>query len=87
MRDPIVIHVRVRSGPELDFSWPVPTRRENRRRCGQWRCTRQGGRQTLPLVFEGPKLSVKLLQFPVLLGLKGYHLLDVPIKIEQRKCN
>lgn len=61
MRDPVVIHVRVRSGPELDFSWPVPSRRENRRRCGQWRCARQRGRQTLPLVFEGPELSVKLL--------------------------
>lgn len=57
----VVIHVRVRPGPELDFGWPVSTRREDRRCCGKRRGSGQGGRQTLPLVFEGTKLSVQFL--------------------------
>lgn len=75
----IVIHVRVRPGPELDFGWPVSTRREDRRSCGKRRGSGQGGRQTLPLVFEGTKLPVQFLQLPVLLSLKGYHFFDVSI--------
>lgn len=57
MCDTIVIHVRMRPGPKLAFGWPVPTRREDSRRCGK-RCSWQWGRQTLPLVFKGTKLSV-----------------------------
>lgn len=82
VRNSIVIHVRVRPGPDLDFGWPGPTRREYRRSHGKRRGSRQGGRQTLPLVFEGTKLSVQLLQLSVLLGLKGYHLFDVPVDKE-----
>lgn len=85
MRNSVVIHVRVRPGPELDFGWPVPTRREDRRCCGKRRGSGQGGRQTLPLVFEGTKLSVQFLQLSVLLGLEGYHLFDVPIEIDNRE--
>lgn len=33
--DTVVIHVRVRPGPEFAFGWPVSTRREDRGRCGQ----------------------------------------------------
>lgn len=76
--DSVVVHVRVRPGPQLDFSRPVPAWRDNERRRGERRRARQGGGQTLPLVFERAELSVKFLQFPVLLGLEGYHLLDVP---------
>lgn len=35
--DSVVVHVRVRPGPQLDFSRPVPTRRDNKRRHGEWR--------------------------------------------------
>lgn len=35
MCDTIVIHVRMRPGPELAFGWPVPTRREDSGRCGK----------------------------------------------------
>lgn len=38
MCDTVVIHVRVRPGPELAFGWPVPTRREDSGRCGK-RCS------------------------------------------------
>lgn len=72
----------MRPGPELDFGWPGPTRREDRRCRGKRRGSGQGDRQTLPLVFEGTKLSVQFLQLSVLLGLKGYHLFDVPIEEE-----
>lgn len=85
--DSVVVHVRVRPGPELDFSRSVPTGRDNKRRRGKWRRARQGGGQTLPLVFERAELSVKFLQFPVLLGLQGYHLLDVPTKTGQLNCD
>lgn len=77
MCDPVIIHVRVRPGPELDFGWPVPTRREDRC-CRKRRGPGQGGRQTLPLVFEGTELPVQFLQLSVLLGLKGYHFFNVP---------
>lgn len=80
--DSVVIHVRVRPGPELDFGWPGPAGREDRRCRGKRRGSGQGGRQTLSLVFEGTKLSVQFLQLSVLLGLKGYHLFDVPIEVE-----
>lgn len=73
----VVIHVRVWPLPELGFGWPGPTRREDRRRRGKRRRSGQGGRQTLPLVFEGTKLSVQFLKLSVLLGLKGNHLFDV----------
>lgn len=76
--DSVVVHVRVRPRPELDFSGPVPSWRDNERRRGERRRARQGGGQALPLVFERAELSVKFLQFPVLLGLKGHHLLNVP---------
>lgn len=69
--------MRVRPGPELDLGRPRPARGEDRRRRGKGRGSGQGGRQTLPLVFEGTELPVQLLQLSVLLGLKGYHLLDV----------
>lgn len=55
------------------------------RRCWQRWDLGQGNRQTLPLVFEGTKLPVKFLQLPVLLGLKRYHLLDVPVKVDLQK--
>lgn len=58
VRNSIVIHVRMRPWPELDFRWPGPTRREERRCRRKRRGSGQGGRQTLPLVFEGSKLSV-----------------------------
>lgn len=57
MCETVVIHVRVRPGPELALGRPVPTRREDSGRCGQ-RCSGQRRRQTLPLVFEGAKLFV-----------------------------
>lgn len=82
MSDSVVIYVRMRPRPELDFGWPGPTRRKGWRRRGKRRGSGQGGRQTLPLVFEGTELSVQLLQLSVLLGLKGYHLFDVPIEQE-----
>lgn len=77
--------MRVRPRSELDFGWPVPSRREDRRCCGKRRGSGQGGRQTLPLVFEGTKLSVQFLQLSVLLGLKRYNLFDVPTEIENRE--
>lgn len=80
--DSVVIYVRMRPRPELDFGWPGPTRRKGWWRRGKRRGSGQGGRQTLPLVFEGTELSVQLLQLSVLLGLKGYHLFDVPIEQE-----
>ncbi len=78
--------MRVRPWPEFDFGWPGPPRREDRRCGGKRRGSGKGGRQALPLVFEGTKLSVQFLQLSVLLGLKGYHLSDVPIeqKIENK---
>lgn len=58
VRHSVVIHVRVRPGPEFDFGWPGPARREDRRCSGKRRGSGKGGRQTLPLVFEGTELSV-----------------------------
>lgn len=69
--------MRVRPGPELNFGWPGPAGREDRGCCGKRGGSGQGHRQTLPLVFEGTKLSVQLLQLSVLLGLKRYHLFNV----------
>lgn len=84
MCDSVVIHVRVRPRSELDFGWPGPTRREDRGSRGKRRDAGQGGRQTLPLVFEGTKLLVQLLQLSVLLGLKAHYLFDVPVKKERQ---
>lgn len=78
--DSIVIDMRVRPGSKLVFGWPGPARGENRRRCWKRRCSGQRDRQTLPLVFEGSKLSIQLLKFSVLLSLKGNHLFDVSTK-------
>lgn len=80
MCDSVVIHVGVGPGPELGFGRSGSTRREDRRRRGERGRPGQGGRQALPLVFEGTQLSVQFLQLSVLLGLKGNHLFDVPVE-------
>lgn len=74
----IVFHVRVRSGPKLCFGWPWPARREDRRCCRKRRGSAQRRRQTLSLVFQRTKLSVKFLKLSVLFGLKRNDLSDVP---------
>lgn len=81
VRNSVVVHVRVRSRPELDFGWPRPARGEGRG-SGKRRGSGQGERQRLPVVFEGAELPVQLLELSVLLGLERHHLLDVPIEEE-----
>lgn len=81
----IVVHVRVRSWPKLDFGWPWPAWREDRRSCRKRGSSAQGGRQTLSLVFKRTKLSVKFLKLSVLLGLKRNNLSDV--STDRQHCN
>lgn len=85
MRDSVVIHVRVGSGPELGFGGSGSAWGDGEGCSGQRRGPGQGHGQGMSVVFQRAELPVQILQLSVLLCLQGHHLFDVSTKIKERR--